>query len=151
MTMSPYAENRKARFNYEILEKYEAGIELLGTEVKSVRGGQMSLEGAFVIVRGGEVYLINANIPPYQAKNAPKDYDPLRNRKLLLTKKESAGLAGSEKNKSLTIVPISVYNKGRKIKVEIALVKGKKKFDKRETLKKRDTDREIRREIRGKE
>ncbi|OGI95382.1 SsrA-binding protein [Candidatus Nomurabacteria bacterium RIFCSPLOWO2_01_FULL_42_17] len=149
--MSPYAENRKARFNYEILEKYEAGIELLGTEVKSVRGGQMSLEGAFVIVRGGEVYLINANIPPYQAKNAPKDYDPLRNRKLLLTKKESAGLAGSEKNKSLTIVPISVYNKGRKIKVEIALVKGKKKFDKRETLKKRDTDREIRREIRGKE
>ena len=144
--MSSYAENRKARFNYEILEKYESGIELLGTEVKSVRGGQMSLEGAFVIVRGGEVYLINANIPPYQAKNAPKDYDPVRNRKLLLTKKEIAILAGSEKNKSLTIVPISVYNKGRKIKVEIALVKGKKKFDKRETLKKRDTDREIRRE-----
>jgi len=141
-----YAENRKARFNYEFLEKYETGIELLGTEVKSVRGGQMSLEGAFVIVRGGEAYLINANIPPYQIKNAPKDYDPLRNRKLLLTKKEIAELAGSEKNKSLTIVPISVYNKNRKIKVEIALVKGKKKFDKRETLKKRDTDREIRRE-----
>lgn len=149
--MSSYAENRKARFNYEVLEKYEAGIELLGTEVKSVRDGQMSLEGAFVIVRGGETYLINANIPPYQAKNTPKDYDPLRNRKLLLTKKEIAELAGNEKNKSLTIVPISVYNKGRKIKVEIALVKGKKKFDKRETLKKRDTDREIRREIRGKE
>ena len=145
--MANYAENRKARFNYEILDKYETGIELLGTEVKSVRGGQMSLEGAFVIVRGGEAYLINANIPPYQIKNAPKDYDPLRNRKLLLTKKEIAELAGSEKNKSLTIVPISVYNKGRKIKVEIALVKGKKKFDKRETLKKRDTDREIRREI----
>ncbi|KKR61287.1 SsrA-binding protein [Candidatus Nomurabacteria bacterium RIFCSPHIGHO2_01_FULL_39_220] len=144
--MSHYAENRKARFNYEILEKYEAGIELLGSEVKSVRGGQMSLEGAFVIVRGGEVYLINTNIPPYQAKNSPKDYDQLRNRKLLLTKKEIAELAGNEKNKSLTIVPISVYNKGRKIKVEIALVKGKKKFDKRETLKKRDTDREIRRE-----
>ena len=145
--MASYAENRKARFNYEILEKYETGIELLGTEVKSVRGGQMSLEGAFVIVRGGEAFLINANIPPYQPKNAPKDYDPLKNRKLLLTKKELAELAGSEKNKSLTIVPISVYNKGRKIKVEIALVKGKKKFDKRETLKKRDTDREIRREI----
>ncbi len=143
--MTHYVENRKARFNYEILEKYEAGIELLGVEVKSVRGGQMSLEGAFVIVRGGEAYLINSNIPPYQVKNAPKDYDPLRNRKLLLTKKEITGLAGSEKNKSLTIVPISVYNKGRKIKVEIALVKGKKKFDKRETLKKRDTDREIRR------
>jgi len=147
--MPNYAENRKARFNYEILEKYETGIELLGTEVKSVRGGQMSLEGAFVIVRGGEVYLINANIPPYQPKNAPKDYDPLRNRRLLLTKKEIAELAGNEKNKSLTIVPILVYNKNRKIKVEIALVKGKRKFDKRETLKKRDTDREIRREIKG--
>jgi len=146
LNMAHYAENRKARFDYEILEKYESGIELLGSEVKSVRGGQMSLEGAFVIVRGGECFLINANVPAYQPKNAPKDYDPLRNRKLLLTKKEIAELAGSEKNKSLTIVPISVYNKGRKIKVEIALVKGKKKFDKRETLKKRDTDREIRRE-----
>lgn len=147
--MAHYAENRKARFNYEILEKYETGIELLGSEVKSVRGGQMSLEGAFVIARGGEAFLINANIPPYQPKNAPKDYDPLRNRKLLLTKKEIAELSGSEKNKSLTIVPLSVYNKNRKIKVEIALVKGKKKFDKRETLKKRDTDREIRREYKG--
>ena len=147
--MSSYAENRKARFNYEILEKYVAGIELLGTEVKSVRSGQMSLEGAFVIVRGGEAFLINANIPPFQPKNAPTDYDPLKNRKLLLTKKEIAELAGSEKNKSLTIVPISVYNKNRKIKVEIALVKGKKKFDKRETLKKRDTDRELRREYKG--
>ncbi|MEX2029225.1 MAG: SsrA-binding protein SmpB [Candidatus Paceibacterota bacterium] len=147
--MANYAENRKARFNYEILEKYEAGIELLGVEVKSVRGGQMSLEGAFVIARGNEAYLINANIPPFQPKNAPKDYDPLRNRKLLLTRKEIAELAGSEKNKSLTIVPISVYNKKSKIKVEIALVKGKKKFDKRETLKKRDTDREIRREYKG--
>ncbi len=149
--MANYAENRKARFNYEILEKYEAGIELLGGEVKSVRGGQMSLEGSFAIVRGGECFLINSSIPPYQPKNTAKDYDPLRNRKLLLTKKEIAELAGSEKNKSLTIVPISVYNKNRKIKVEIALVKGKKKFDKRETLKKRDTDKEIRREIRGKE
>jgi SsrA-binding protein len=145
--MAHYAENRKARFDYEILEKYEAGIELLGSEVKSVRGGRMSLEGAFVIIRGGEAYLINANIPPYQPKNAPKDYDPLRNRKLLLTKKEIAELGGNDKNKSLTIVPISVYNKGRKIKLEIALVKGKKKFDKRETIKKRETDREIRRNI----
>ena len=149
MPMANYAENRKARFDYEILEKYEAGIELLGTEVKSVRGGRMSLEGAFVIVRGGEAYLINTNIPPYQMKNTPTEYDPLRNRKILLTKKEIAELAGSEKNKSLTIVPISVYNKNRKIKLEIALVKGKKKFDKRETLKKRDSDREVRREYKG--
>lgn len=147
--MAHYAENRKVYFNYEILEKYEAGIELFGIEVKSVRSGKMSLEGAFVVVRGGEVFLINANIPPFQPNNAPKDHDPLRNKKLLLTKKEIEILAGSEKNKSLTIVPISVYNKGRKIKIEIALVKGKKKFDKRETLKKRDTDREIRREVKG--
>ncbi len=144
--MASYAENRKARFDYEILEKFECGIELIGTEVKAIRGGQMSLEGSFVIVRGGEAYLMNANIPPYQIANAPKDYDPLRNRKLLLTKKEIAELGDSGKNKSLTIVPISVYNKGRKIKVEIALVKGKKKFDKRETIKKRETDREVRRE-----
>ena len=118
----------------------------MGTEVKSVRSGKMSLEGAFVIVRGGEAYLINANIPPYQPKNALKDYDPLRNRRLLLTKKEISKLASTEKNKSLTIVPILVYNKGRKIKIEIAEVKGKKKRDKRETIKKRETDREIRRE-----
>lgn len=145
MTTS-YTENRKAYFNYEILEKYEAGIELLGAEVKSVRGGQMSLDGSYVIVRGGEAYLINANIPPYQIKNTAKDYDPLRNRKILLTKKEILELAGSERNKSLTIMPLSVYNKGRKIKITIALVKGKKKFDKRENIKKRETDREIRRE-----
>lgn len=145
--MANYTENRKIHFDYEILEKYEAGIELLGSEVKSVRGGRMSLEGSFVIVRGSEVFLINSNIPPYQAANAAKDYDPLRNRKLLLTQKEINELSDSEKNKSLTIVPMSVYNKGRKIKVGIALVKGKKKHDKRESIKKRDVGREIRREM----
>ena len=145
--MANYVENRKARFDYEIVEKYEAGIEFLGSEVKSVRIGQMSLEGAFVIVRGGEAFLINANIPPYQVKNTPKDYDPLRNRKLLLTKKEIGELADNSKNKSLTIVPISVYNKNRKIKVNIVLAKGKKKFDKRESIKKRDTEREVRRTL----
>ena len=87
-----YAENRKARFDYEILEKYETGIELLGTEVKSVRGGRMSLEGSFAIIRGGEAFLINSNIPPYQVANAKEDYDPLRNRKLILTKKEKCVL-----------------------------------------------------------
>lgn len=146
--MASYAENRKARFDYEILEKYTTGIELLGTEVKSVRGGRMSLDGAFVIVRGGEIFLINSNIPPYQLKNSPKDYDPLRNRKLLITKKEIKELSKNEKT-ALTIVPLSVYNKGRKIKLDIALVKGKKKHDKREALKKRDTDREIRREFKA--
>ena len=147
--MASYVENRKARFNYEILEKYETGIELLGTEVKSIRNSQISLDGAFVLVRGGEAFLINANIQPYQPKNAPQNYDPLRNRKLLLTKKEIAELASSEKNKSLTIIPISVYNKNRKIKVTIALVKGKKKFDKRESIKKRDTEREVRRTLKN--
>ncbi|MBY0376628.1 SsrA-binding protein SmpB [Patescibacteria group bacterium] len=147
--MANYAENRKARFDYEILEKFEGGIELLGTEVKSVRGGTMSLDGSFVIIRGGEAFLINANIPPYQIKNSPKDYDPLRNRKILLTKKEIAELAQSGKNKSLTIVPMTVYNKSRKIKISVALVKGKKKFDKRESIKKRDTDREIRRNLKS--
>lgn len=147
--MANYAKNRKIHFNYEIIKKYETGIELLGTEVKSIREGKMSLEGAFVIVRGGEVFLINASIPPYQVKNAPKDYDSIRNRKLLLTKKEIAVLAGNDKNKSLTIVPVSVYNKNRKIKLEIALVKGKKKYDKRQTIKKRETEREVRREYKG--
>ena len=149
LNMPNYAENRRAKFDYEILEKYEAGIELLGSEVKSIRNGQMSLKGAFVIIRGGECFLINANIPPYQPKNTPKNYDPLRNRKLLLTKKEIAELAGNEKNKSLTIAPISAYNKGRKIKIEIALVKGKKKHDKRESIKKRETEREIRRTLKN--
>ena len=144
MFMANYAENRKAYFNYEILERYEAGIELLGMEVKSVRSGKMSLEGAFAIVRGGETYLINANIQPYQPNNAPPDYDPLRNRRLLLTKKETRVLATQAKN--LTIVPLKVYNKGRKVKVEIAVVKGKKKYDKRESIKRREISREIRRE-----
>lgn len=144
--MSAYAENRKARFNYELDEKYEAGIELQGAEVKTIRTGRMSLDGAFVIIRGGEAYLINAHIPPYQVNNTPKDYDPLRNRRLLLTKKEIAELAATETNRSLTIVPLSVYNKNKKIKLEIALAKGKKKADKRESIKKRETERELRRD-----
>jgi SsrA-binding protein len=147
--VSSLIDNRKARFNYEILEKFEAGVELLGLEVKSIKNGQGSLESAFVIVRGGEAYLIGANIPPYQAKNTPKEYDPERNRRLLLTKKEIAELAEQGENKGLSIVPISMYNKANKIKVEIAIVKGKKKFDKRESIKKRDTDRELRRTLKN--
>lgn len=145
--MANYAQNRKIRFEYEILEKHEAGIELTGMETKSVREGKMSLDGAFVIVRGGEVYLINANITPFQPKNAAEDYDPLRNRKLLLTKKEIQKLSSYEKNKALTIVPLAVYNKGKKIKLEVALVKGKKTRDKRETIKKRETDIDIQRTL----
>lgn len=144
--MASYVENRRIRFDYEIIEKYEAGIELLGIEVKSVRTGKASIDNAFVIIRGGEAFLINANIEPYQPKNTKEDYNPLRNRKLLITKKELRELADVEKNKNLTIVPLNMYNKGRKIKVGIAIVKGKKKFDKRESIKKRETDRIIRRE-----
>jgi SsrA-binding protein len=138
--MSELLRNKKAFFNYEIVERFEAGIELLGMEVKSLRAHLGNLEGSHVTVRGGEAYLINMTIPPFQPKNA-KDYDEKRMRKLLLTKDEIIKLAALEKG--LTIVPIAVYNKGRKIKIEIASVKGKKKFDKRETLKKRDAKREI--------
>ena len=147
--MANLAQNRKAHFNYEMLEKMEAGIELLGIEVKSLRGGQESLDGAYVIIRGGEAYLIGATIPPYQPNNTGTDYDATRNRRLLLTKKELAELASSESKAGLTIVPLSMYNKGRKIKIEIAIAKGKKLHDKRETIKKRDTDREMRREFRA--
>lgn len=142
-------ENRKARFNYELLEKLEAGIELLGFEVKSLRQKQGSFDGAYVIVRGNEAFLVNAFIPPYQPKNTPKDYDPRRPRKLLLTRKEIAELAGADSKKGLTIVPVSVYTKGRKLKVELAIARGKKKYDKRESIKKRDTERETRRELKG--
>ncbi|MCC7004572.1 SsrA-binding protein SmpB [Candidatus Nomurabacteria bacterium] len=147
--MTRYAENRKASFNYEILEKFEAGIELLGIEVKSLRKGNIALDGAYIILRGNEAYLINCNIPPYQPNNTEESYDPTRNRKLLLTKKELDDLRKSEGTKGLTIVPISVYNKGRKIKIEIATVKGKKKFDKRQSIKKRDVEREIGRTLKN--
>ena len=139
--------NKKIGMDYEILETFEAGIELFGYEVKSVRGKQGSLLGSHVIVRGGEAYLIAANLPPYQEKNTPADYNPRRNRRLLLTKTEIHKLASLETKKGLTIVPISMYNKNRKIKVEIAIVRGKKTHDKRQDIKKRDTDREIRREF----
>ncbi|NLE07033.1 MAG: SsrA-binding protein SmpB [Parcubacteria group bacterium] len=140
-------QNKKIFFNYEILEKIEAGIELFGFEVKSLKKGQGSLEGSYVTLRGGEAFVINMHIPPYQPANTPKEYDSLRNRRLLITKKEIAELTKMESQKGLTIVPISVYNKGRKVKLEIAVVRGKKQFDKRETIKKRDTERELRRNL----
>src|SRR3989344_6362536 len=119
--------NKKAYFNYEILDTFAAGIELFGYEVKSLKNGQGSLEGAHVTVRGGEAYIVGMSIPPYQAANTPKEYDPYRNRKLLLHKKEIEELGKIETKKTLTIVPLSVYNKGSKIKIDIATAKGKKK------------------------
>ncbi len=141
--------NKKASFDYEISEKFTAGMELFGFEVKSLRAGQGALEGSYVTVRGGEAYIIGMHIPPFQPKNTPDDYDPLRNRRLLLTKKELETLAETEKKNGLTIVPISVYNSKRKLKIELGIARGKKKFDKRETIKKRDTEREIRRTLKN--
>ena len=139
-------DNRKAHFNYEVVEKYEAGIELFGYEVKSIKGGRAILAGAFGIVRGGEVFLVGMQIPPYQVGNTPPEYDMQRTRRLLLKKKEITELANEDKKKGLTLVPLSLYSKGQRVKVELAVVKGKKIYDKRETIKKRDVDREIRRE-----
>ena len=142
-------QNKKAHFNYEILETYEAGIELLGFEVKSLQGGQGSLEGSYIKIRGREAFITSMNIPPYQVNNTPKEYDSIRSRKLLLTKKEIEELEKTEQKQGLTIIPISVYNKGRKIKLELAVAKGKKTHDKRETTKKREADREIRRTLKN--
>lgn len=152
--MTVYADNAKAKFDYQILERFKAGLELLGTEVKSVRRGQISLRGAFVAVRspagsgqGTEAYLVGADIAAYQPKNAPKDYDPLRMRKLLLSKNELEALKQVEGTKGLTIVPLSVYNSGRFLKLDIAIARGKKKFDKREQIKKRDVERDLKRTL----
>ena len=145
--MANLLDNKKVRFNYEILDTFDAGIELYGNEVKSLRAKHGSLDGSHITVRGGEAFLIGAQIPPYQQNNTPKEYDPRRERRLLLTKTEIASLAGKSSKDGLTAVPIAVYSMGRKIKVKIGLAKNKKKFDKREVIKKRDVDRDIRREF----
>lgn len=138
-------QNKKAYFDYEILEKIEAGIKLFGFEVKSLKKSQGSLLGSHVIIRGNEGFVVNMDISPYQVANTLKEYDPKRNRKLLLNKKEISKLSEYEKQKGLTIIPLLVYNKGKKLKLEIAVVRGKKKYDKREAIKKRDSEREMRR------
>ena len=147
--MANFAENKKAYFNYEILEKFTAGIELLGFEVKAIKVGKISLDGAYATVRGGEVFLIGANITPLQPKNVKEDYDPRRNRRLLLTKKEISKLANIENQKGLTISALSVYNIGKKLKIELGIARGKKSKDKRESIKKRESDREIRRTLKS--
>ena len=146
----PYVYNRRARYDYEIKETLEAGIALKGYEVKAIKTGHCSLKGSFVIVKNERPYLLNASIPPYQPKNTPKDYDPNQNRQLLLTKKEIRHLIGKTKEKGLTLVPIKMYNKKGKIKVEIGIGKGKRKIDKREKIKRRDVKREIERALRAK-
>ncbi len=142
--------NKKAFFNYEILEKFEAGLRLLGGEVKSLKNNHYSLQGAYVTLQNEEAWLMRATIAPYQPKNMAAGYNPERPRKLLLNKKELRYLQGKTKEKGLTLVPIKVYNKHGQIKIEIGLAKGKTKSDKREVLKKRIADRDIQRELRHK-
>lgn len=143
-------DNKRGTFDYSIIETMEAGLVLEGFEVKSLRAGQGSLKGARVVARGGEAYLVGATVPPWQQANAPKSYDPERTRKLLLNKKQIAQVLSAESEKGLTVIPISVYNKGRNLKLEIAIARGKKAHDKRETIKKRDTERDIRRSLKSK-
>ena len=142
-------ENKKVGFDYTILEEIEAGLELLGFEVKSLRAGQGSLKGARVVARGGEAYLVGASIPAWQVANAPKSYDPERTRRLLLSKREIAHVASAEGEKGLTIVPLRVYNKGRHLKVAIGVARGRKQYDKRAVLKERDTKRDIDRSLKN--
>jgi len=145
--MKVLAENKKAYFNYEILEKFEAGISLIGQEVKSIKTRGVSLAGSYVVLRESEVFWIGINIPPYQPKNAPKDYNPARTRKLLLKKSEIKYLIGKTMQKGLTLVPLRVYTENGKIKLEFGIAKGKKKADKRELIKKREIEREIQKEL----
>ena len=148
--MKTIAINKKAFFNYQILEKFKAGIVLQGQEVKSIKAGRITLPGSFVVLKEEEVFLIGANVPPYQPKNAPKDYNSQRSRKLLLKKTEIKKLIGKAKQKGLTMVPLMVYTDRGKIKVEFGIVRGKKKFDKREKIKKRETERKIQKALKEK-
>lgn len=145
--MRKIIENKRAFFDYEIFEKYLAGIELFGFEVKSIKKGRISIENSFVILKGTEVFLLNTFVPPYQVKNTPKDYDPSRKRKLLLKKREVRKLIGKSKEKGLTLIPLAVYNLRGQVKIEIALAKTKKKIDKKEKIKERDLERETKREL----
>ena len=145
--MTMFAENRKARFDYEILETFEAGLVLSGAEVKSIKNDRMNLTGSYLNFHNSELYLIGAFIAPYQPKNQPTDYDPYRSRKLLLRKKELISLIGKIKPKGLTLIPLKAYNKGRRIKLEFAVARGKKQYDKREVIMKREVARKIEHEL----
>jgi len=140
--------NKKAKFDYDILDKFEAGLVLTGPEVKSVKAGQINLKGSYITIKHKpktEVFLINAHISKYKPAGLQPDYEPTRSRKLLLHKKEINKLIGKMKEKGLTIVPLSVYTKHNRIKLEFGIGRGKKKFEKKETIKKRETKRKIER------
>lgn len=143
------ATNRKAYHDYFIQETYEAGISLLGTEVKSLREGKVNLKDSYVIIKNNEVFLLNCHISPYSHGNI-QNHDPLRTRKLLLHKKEISRLWGALTQKGLTIIPLKVYFKKGRAKVEIGIAKGKRKYEKRETIKAKEARREIERHLKRK-
>ncbi|MBI2122049.1 MAG: SsrA-binding protein SmpB [Candidatus Sungbacteria bacterium] len=145
--MAEITTNRKAHFDYEILQTLEAGIELYGFEVKSVKTGHMHLTGSFAIIRNNEAQLLNATISPFQPKNTPTDYNPIRTRRLLLKKSEIKELIGKSSAQGLTIVPLRVYTKRGLVKILLGLGRHKKKADKRETIKKREAERDIKRAL----
>lgn len=147
--MKIFTENKKAYFNYRILEKFEAGISLVGQEVKSIKTRGTNLAGSYVVIRNDEAFWVGAKIPPYQPKNAPADYNPERSRKLLLKKQEIKYLIGKSKQAGLTLLPLKLYPKKGKIKLEFGIAKGLKKIDKRELIKKRETQREIDKELKS--
>lgn len=144
------ATNRKAFHDYFVQETHEAGLVLTGTEIKSVRAGAVNLRDAYAQVRDGELWMQNAHISPYEAGNR-FNVDPYRPRKLLMHRKEINRLMGRAQEKGLTIVPLRIYLKKNRAKVEIALVKGKKQYDKRESIGKRDADREIERAVKARQ
>ncbi|MFA4936935.1 MAG: SsrA-binding protein SmpB [Patescibacteria group bacterium] len=146
--MPHLADNKKALFNFNIQEKFEAGLVLQGAEVKSAKRGSINLQGSYVIPKQGELWLVGAHIAPYApARGVQKNYEPKRDRKLLLHQKELSYLLGKGRVKGLTIVPISVYTTHGMVKVEIAVAVGKNKYDKRVAIKKREVNREIRRSL----
>lgn len=147
--MADLAHQNRAKFDYEILETYEAGIVLSGFEVKAVRAGKAKLDGGHVVIRGGEAFLLGVSIAPYQPGNTSKEYEPEQTRKLLLSKKEIARLLGESEKRGLTLVPLAMYNKGRNIKVKVAVARGKKNYDKRARTKERETDRTIERTLKN--
>ncbi|MBF0357546.1 MAG: SsrA-binding protein SmpB [Magnetococcales bacterium] len=142
------ADNRKARFNYEIIDKFEAGIMLLGTEVKSLRAGKLTLGDSYAQVRNAELFLHSANIPMYSHGNS-NNHDPLRVRKLLAHRKEIQRLIGLTKEKGLSLIPLKAYWKSGKVKIELGIGRGKKLHDKRKTMQQRDWNRDKARILKG--
>lgn len=142
--MPALATNKRAAFDYEFLEKFEGGLKLTGAETKSVKAGHIQLQGSFLFLKSGELFLKGATISKYGPAGEQPGYDPIRDRKVLVHKRELRRLIGKTHEHGLTLVPITVYTKQALIKLEFALAKGKKQYEKREVLKKRDVERDIR-------